>query len=434
MQLELILNESCVGYVAQIQLAGETIARIPFRDGKGLDIAREIVAVVNQHESLWDVAHAMVARPIKAFLLRHEQYAKERNFERCGCTDCAEFRASLGVNHLKSISPSFTPPAREEARTFPNPLQIGFGDGRIEVKLFSDASPPLAGSGWRKATEADVGREDAEFFDAYDADGNPVVAKYPSRCRLGVGNGCFFPEMYISDDTWLRGFGYKFARVPAAVAPKTKQEILCERLEAKVEEAETLRAKFARVPEAPAAKEPIHLVASRNDAKPLCNPALRDVLCNASRDKVTCPQCREFSVWRTPTDEDATKLDGAALIASERLRHVSSEGWTVEHDDGHSCGELALAAVCYAAQASGTKVYIQTSYDDGYSFVDPWPWDEDWDKRDARDVCEVDDDGLPTPEQLSSHNIRCLVKAGALIAAEIDRLQRCQIAAEGGGE
>ncbi len=31
-------------------------------------------------------------------------------------------------------------------------------------------------------------------------------------------------------------------------------------------------------------------------------------------------------------------------IARERERQMSVEGWTVEHDDEHSCGELANAA------------------------------------------------------------------------------------------
>jgi hypothetical protein len=40
------------------------------------------------------------------------------------------------------------------------------------------------------------------------------------------------------------------------------------------------------------------------------------------------------------------------------------------------------------------------------SWQDPWPWEPEWDKRGSGD------------------RMRDLVKAGALIAAEIDRLQR----------
>ncbi len=39
---------------------------------------------------------------------------------------------------------------------------------------------------------------------------------------------------------------------------------------------------------------------------------------------------------------------GIELIAQERQRQVSEEGWTAEHDDGHTDQELARAASCYA--------------------------------------------------------------------------------------
>jgi hypothetical protein len=39
---------------------------------------------------------------------------------------------------------------------------------------------------------------------------------------------------------------------------------------------------------------------------------------------------------------------GIELIAEERKRQIEVEGWTAEHDDEHTDGELALAAVCYA--------------------------------------------------------------------------------------
>jgi hypothetical protein len=86
-------------------------------------------------------------------------------------------------------------------------------------------------------------------------------------------------------------------------------------------------------------------------------------------------------------------MNGVELIAAERERQVTEEGWTPEHDDQHKGGQLAEAAACYAVQASGGTV---TRYD--------WPWESKWWKP-----------GDP---------LRGLVKAGALIAAEIDRLQR----------
>lgn len=112
---------------------------------------------------------------------------------------------------------------------------------------------------------------------------------------------------------------------------------------------------------------------------------------------------------------------GLELIIKERERQITEEGWTAEHDDEHTYCELALAAVCYA---SPVTLYEKTDIGlgAGISFTDPWPesWDCEWDKR-ARD----ENGGLVPVDHLSSEKrIRDLVKAGALIAAEIDRLQR----------
>jgi hypothetical protein len=93
-------------------------------------------------------------------------------------------------------------------------------------------------------------------------------------------------------------------------------------------------------------------------------------------------------------------MDGAELIATERQRQVSEEGWTPEHDDGHMRGELALAGACYA-------VPFPDALAAGWS----WPFEPEVFKR-------VSNGGAVEPR------IRELVKAGALIAAEIDRLER----------
>lgn len=98
---------------------------------------------------------------------------------------------------------------------------------------------------------------------------------------------------------------------------------------------------------------------------------------------------------------------GAKLIARERRRQVEEEGWTAGHDAEHAGGNLALAASLYA------KDVADKLYDADYGFIPPqmspcpigWPWDGKWWK--------------PTPDD----PVRQLVKAGALIAAEIDRLQ-----------
>ena len=83
-------------------------------------------------------------------------------------------------------------------------------------------------------------------------------------------------------------------------------------------------------------------------------------------------------------------------VIAERQRQQSVEGWMPEHDDEHCNGELAMAAVCYINETgtvnrNGCKPW-------------GWPWDASWWKPNARR--------------------RNLVKAGALILAEIERIDR----------
>lgn len=95
---------------------------------------------------------------------------------------------------------------------------------------------------------------------------------------------------------------------------------------------------------------------------------------------------------------------GIEMIAAERERQISRENWTSEHDDEHKDGELAIAAACYASPQTFYKmIWKNTSV---ISFVDPFPWEPEFDKRTKHD------------------RKKCLAIAGALIAAEIDRLNR----------
>jgi len=89
---------------------------------------------------------------------------------------------------------------------------------------------------------------------------------------------------------------------------------------------------------------------------------------------------------------------GVEAIAQERRRQIETEGWTPSHDDAHFQGELAAAARCYAMEPGDDP--------DEQDLPEEWPWDPEWWK--------------PTPHDRR----RELAKAGALIAAEIDRLDR----------
>ncbi len=104
-----------------------------------------------------------------------------------------------------------------------------------------------------------------------------------------------------------------------------------------------------------------------------------------------------------------TRSRGAELIAAERARQVNEEGWTPEHDAEHADGALRKAAACYLdpTKVGWRRKVVEHAENGGRDRTtvvsNEWPWDVEWFK--------------PSPDP-----IRNLVKAGALIAAEIDRL------------
>jgi hypothetical protein len=94
------------------------------------------------------------------------------------------------------------------------------------------------------------------------------------------------------------------------------------------------------------------------------------------------------------------KLDGICRIAKERKRQIEEEGWDIDHDIlANNDNQLALAAAVYATPKSDRGKY--NSFDGILTML--WPWNLKWYKP-------------------SKNRIRELEKAGALIAAEIDRL------------
>ena len=94
--------------------------------------------------------------------------------------------------------------------------------------------------------------------------------------------------------------------------------------------------------------------------------------------------------------DSASRSAGVAAISEERHRQITAEGWTAEHDDAHQDDQLVMAAVSYL------------EYSPELCGPEPpatWPWDAEWWKP-------------------SANHIRNCEKAGALIAAEIDRRLR----------
>lgn len=98
-------------------------------------------------------------------------------------------------------------------------------------------------------------------------------------------------------------------------------------------------------------------------------------------------------------DAGAGRNAAAKDVLTERSRQVKAEGWTPKHDDQYTEQQMPRAAATYVL-ACLPPYKDQTP--DSYA----WPWDRSWWKP-------------STPR-------RNLVKAAALLLAEIERLDRAQ--------
>lgn len=114
-------------------------------------------------------------------------------------------------------------------------------------------------------------------------------------------------------------------------------------------------------------------------------------LCAAN---VTLDARAELAERRLAEMESRTFTTAATDVLAERQRQITAEGWTPEHDDEYQHCEMAVAAACY----------IMADDDPRADVPELWPWPSEWWK--------------PTDVR------RDLVKAGALILAEIERLDR----------
>jgi hypothetical protein len=90
-------------------------------------------------------------------------------------------------------------------------------------------------------------------------------------------------------------------------------------------------------------------------------------------------------------------VSGLGLIAAERQRQIEEEGFAPSVDDDYEDQELLEAAVCYAYARPDAPPSLR------------WPWPGTWWKP-------------------SEDCLRNLAKAGALIAAEMDRIIRRDLA------
>lgn len=86
-------------------------------------------------------------------------------------------------------------------------------------------------------------------------------------------------------------------------------------------------------------------------------------------------------------------------VLMERRRQIDQEGWSLEHDDKHSSGDLSAAAGCYAL--------FSALHPDAGQPPEQWPWSRKWWK----------------PKE----HRRNLVRAAAMLIAEIERIDRSRI-------
>ncbi|MDO8535047.1 MAG: hypothetical protein Q7S17_09960 [Xanthobacteraceae bacterium] len=114
-------------------------------------------------------------------------------------------------------------------------------------------------------------------------------------------------------------------------------------------------------------------------------------------------------------------------VAAERKRQIEEEGWSFAHDDEHAPGDLAAAAGCYALHASrGTDEDYCDS--DRQPTKQDWPWWNDADVSGGRGDCPVW--GKVIAWWKPKNRRRDLIRAAALIVAEIERLDRLAHAKE----
>jgi hypothetical protein len=99
-----------------------------------------------------------------------------------------------------------------------------------------------------------------------------------------------------------------------------------------------------------------------------------------------------------------------ADVLEERNRQILELGWSREHDDTyHADGSLAFAASVLADVAAIQHIHHRATGKDLKIYpVEEAPWPEDWTFKPA-------------------DTRRQLVKAGALILAEIERLDRAAV-------
>ena len=105
-------------------------------------------------------------------------------------------------------------------------------------------------------------------------------------------------------------------------------------------------------------------------------------------------------------EAESRPTQAAQDVLAERQRQVEAEGWTPDHDDEHAGGQMARAASIYASNAAFATALVDGNTAMCSEAPLGWPWAKHWWKP--------------------VNSRRDLVKAAALILAEIERLDRAE--------
>ncbi|WP_425327891.1 hypothetical protein [Pseudomonas nitroreducens] len=149
------------------------------------------------------------------------------------------------------------------------------------------------------------------------------------------------------------------------------------------------------------------LMQARSDVERICEKVR-----SFEQAALTASRIQGDTIARLRRERDqalAEQLPQAWLdVHAERRRQVEEEAFDPSHDDMATRGQLARAAGCYALHTGGVGTKWPEGIGNGCALF--WPWDKGWWKP-------------KTPRET-------LIRAGALIFAELERLDRAAASAQ----
>jgi hypothetical protein len=138
--------------------------------------------------------------------------------------------------------------------------------------------------------------------------------------------------------------------------------------------------------------------------------------CPARNREAVAAALVAFAQAEVAKEREAT--NAARDVLRERARQQEREGedYSAEHDDGHDLGDLALAAaaycLCSVAWTQQDEFGSQRVARFRQQAARLWPWDEPYSKPNTKDARQD------------------LVRAGALVLAELERIDRARASAQ----